>query len=104
MPRYFFNVFNGQGDEYVDDIGEHLPDRAAAWEIATRYAGESLRDLNGRLTPDRIWRLEVTERTRSDYFRSECLPTSRRMNIGQTTWPSTEMHRLQGEVEFFQSR
>lgn len=73
MPRYFFNIFNGQRDQYIDDIGEHLPDRAAAWEIATRYAGESLRDLDGRLTPDRIWRLEVTGEDKKRLFQISVL-------------------------------
>ena len=68
MPKYFFNIFNGQHAEHIDDIGEHLPDGTAAWEIATRYAGESLRDLDGRLTPDRIWRLEVTGENKKRLF------------------------------------
>ncbi|MGY8709277.1 hypothetical protein RAD16_26340 [Bradyrhizobium sp. 18BD] len=42
-----------------DDLGQELPDREAAWEVATRYAADSLRDLDGELQPDDDWRLEV---------------------------------------------
>nr|WP_244645739.1 hypothetical protein [Bradyrhizobium campsiandrae] len=42
-----------------DDLGQELPDQHAAWEIATRYAGDSLRDLDGDLQPEDDWRLEV---------------------------------------------
>jgi hypothetical protein len=58
MARYFFNVQNGN-DTYIDEIGDDLPDDHAAWSEATRSAGESLRDLDGRLQPGKEWRMEV---------------------------------------------
>ena len=59
MPRFYFNVRNGDRLTDRDDLGQELPDQRAAWEFATRYAGESLRDLDGDLQPDDDWRLEV---------------------------------------------
>ena len=59
MPRYYFNVRGRDQLEDQDDLGKELPDQAAAWEMATRYAGESLRDLDGDLRPGDDWRLEV---------------------------------------------
>jgi hypothetical protein len=68
MKRYFFNVFNGERSEHIDDVGEMLPHRAAAWEMATRYAAESLRDLDGRLRPGEDWRLEVLRENETRVF------------------------------------
>lgn len=59
MPKYFFNILNGDKVEHADELGQELSSRAAAWEIATRYAGESLSDLDGKLRTDADWRLEV---------------------------------------------
>ena len=58
MPRYFFHVHHGD-QSYVDEIGEELPDDHAAWMEATSSAGESIRDLDGRLKPGTGWRMEV---------------------------------------------
>lgn len=62
MPRYFFNVYNGT-EVYLDEEGEDLPDRFAAWHEATTSAGQSLRDLNGKLNPGTEWRMEVLDET-----------------------------------------
>ena len=59
MTRYFFNLCDGSRFSDRDDVGQELPDRETAWEVATRYAGDSLRDLDGDLKPDSDWRLEV---------------------------------------------
>lgn len=59
MPRYFFHVHHGE-ESYVDAVGEDLPDDHAAWMEATSSAGESIRDLDGRLKPGTDWRMEVT--------------------------------------------
>jgi hypothetical protein len=58
MPRYFFNVHHGK-ESFVDEVGEDLTDDYAAWQEATSSAGESIRDLDGRLQPGMDWRLEV---------------------------------------------
>jgi hypothetical protein len=68
MPRYFFNIFSGGGIDHRDEVGEELPDRAAAWETATRYAADSLRDLDGKLRIDTDWRLEVVRDDASVVF------------------------------------
>jgi hypothetical protein len=41
--------------------GEELPDAQAAWREATVTAGQIIQDLNGRLRPDRDWRMGVTD-------------------------------------------
>ena len=37
MPRYYFNVLNSNPS--LDDLGEYLPDKEAAWRQATITAG-----------------------------------------------------------------
>ena len=69
MPRFYFDVFNGDHVDDRDDVGHELPDREAAWELATRYAGESLLDLDGDLRPDTAWRLEVRAENGTCIFR-----------------------------------
>jgi hypothetical protein len=59
MPRYFFNVHHERSS--IDTEGEELPDKHAAWRQATIVAGETIRDIEGRLQPGREWRLEVTD-------------------------------------------
>jgi hypothetical protein len=60
MPKYFFNVYNGT-HHHIDDVGEELPDRIAAWHEATTSAGQSLKDLDGKLLPGSEWRMEVLD-------------------------------------------
>jgi len=59
MPRYFFHVYHDSND--VDDVGEELPDKHAAWQEATVTAGQILQGLDGRLKPGHDWRMEVTD-------------------------------------------
>jgi hypothetical protein len=59
MPKYYFNVYHGTPS--MDQEGEDLPDKHAAWKEATTMAGDILRDLDGRFTPGQDWRLEVTD-------------------------------------------
>jgi hypothetical protein len=40
---------------------EELPDKHAAWEEATVTAGQILQGLDGKLQPDREWRMEVMD-------------------------------------------
>ncbi len=44
MPRFFFHVFGDAEPAYIDEIGEDLPDRAAAWREATMSVAQSIRD------------------------------------------------------------
>jgi len=59
MPRYSFHIFHDRAE--MDDVGEELPDRHAAWHEATVTAGQILQGLDGRLAPEREWRMEVTD-------------------------------------------
>jgi hypothetical protein len=59
MPRYFFHVYHDQ--TLIDDEGEELPEKHAAWKEATVVAGQTLQGLDGNLQPDRGWRMEVTD-------------------------------------------
>ena len=59
MPRYHFNVYHDRA--HLDDEGEELPDKLAAGETATRMAGESIKEIDGKLVPGREWRMEVTD-------------------------------------------
>jgi hypothetical protein len=59
VPRYFFNVY--RDSQQLDQEGEELPDKIAAWREATTMAGQILQDMDGRLRPGQTWRLEVTD-------------------------------------------
>jgi hypothetical protein len=59
MPRYFFHVYHD--DAEIDQEGEELPDKHAAWKEATVMAGQTLQSLDGKLQPGRGWRMEVTD-------------------------------------------
>jgi hypothetical protein len=59
MPRFYFDVCSGGRIDDRDDVGQDLRDQHAAWEMATRYAGDSLRDLDGDLQPDTDWQVRV---------------------------------------------
>ena len=68
MTRYYFHTFDDDTLSHLDDVGEDLPTREAAWEMATRYAAECLRDLDGKLRINHEWRLEVVRSDRSRVF------------------------------------
>jgi hypothetical protein len=70
MPRYFFNVRYGE-ESYKDDVGEELADNVAAWHEATASAGQSIRDLDGRLRPGSAWCLEVVNEGGSTIYSIE---------------------------------
>jgi hypothetical protein len=53
MPRYYFQLISAQ--PYSDTEGMELPDDAAAWTEAKRFA----RDIESNLEPGQTWRLEV---------------------------------------------
>jgi hypothetical protein len=59
MPRYHFNIFHDR--THLDEEGEELPDKHAAWIEATRTAGEIIKDIDGELRPGHDWRMEVTD-------------------------------------------
>jgi Domain of unknown function (DUF6894) len=59
MPRYFFHIYHYRAE--LDYEGEELPDKQAAWHEATVLAGQTSQSLDGKLQPDREWRMEVTD-------------------------------------------
>jgi hypothetical protein len=63
MPRYFFNIYHERND--LDDEGEELTDRNTAWLEAIRTTGQLLQDIDGKLTPGKEWRMEVTDESRN---------------------------------------
>lgn len=66
MPRYYFNIYHTEPER--DGEGRELPDKHAAWAQATQTAGEILKDLDGDLTPQQEWRLEVEDEFRQKLF------------------------------------
>lgn len=59
MPRYFFHITHDR--HQIDQEGEELPDKHAAWKEATETAGQMLQSLDGKLSPERDWHMEVTD-------------------------------------------
>jgi hypothetical protein len=59
MPRYFFHIIHERTE--IDDVGEELRDKHAAWKEATVTAGQMLQGIDGKLKPGRGWRMEVTD-------------------------------------------
>ena len=60
MPRYFFHVYHDRAA--LDDEGEELADKYAAWREATVTAGQILQTLDGKLT-DGVWKLRTSFRS-----------------------------------------
>jgi cytosine/adenosine deaminase-related metal-dependent hydrolase len=67
--KYYFNTHNGDDGTHVDDVGEDLPDSHAAWDMATKFAAEALRDLDGKLRKGRPFKLEVVDQANKVIFR-----------------------------------
>lgn len=71
MPRYYFDIQNGE--PYRDDVGEDLPDDDAAWRSAKRLA----REIEDVLPPGGRWHLQVRGWLEDPVFsieiRSQCL-------------------------------
>ncbi len=67
MPRYHFNVLDGTA--YIDRTGIELAGIDDAKREARRYAGKMLVDSAGVSSPDREWRVEVTDHQGLALFR-----------------------------------
>lgn len=59
MPRYHFNIYDGE--TYVDKAGIELPDLVRARCEAIRYSGQLLEDAGRRGSFGEEWRMEVTD-------------------------------------------
>ena len=66
MPRYFFHIYHECAE--LDYEGEELPDKHAAWHEATIMAGRTLQSIDGKLKPDREWRMEVMDEFQSPLY------------------------------------
>ncbi|WFU21066.1 hypothetical protein QA649_23385 [Bradyrhizobium sp. CB1717] len=69
MPKYYFNVRDLEPS--TDEFGEELPDNEAAWKQATGFAGEVLKDMDGRFRPGQEWAVEVTDEQKRMLYRIE---------------------------------
>ena len=67
MPRYFFNVIDGQF--LVDDEGTVCPDMADVRAQAIDTAGAILRDLGGKFPKGLEWQMHVTDEAKNTVFR-----------------------------------
>jgi hypothetical protein len=59
MPRYFFNVYDGQNIR--DEDGMEFGDMYVARARAIRMSGETLCDMGLKFWDDTEWRLEVSD-------------------------------------------
>ncbi|MBR1091018.1 hypothetical protein JQ621_26455 [Bradyrhizobium manausense] len=66
MPRYYFHIKHE--DTEIDQFGEELPDKHAAWNEATVTAGQILQSIDGKLAPGRDWRMEVMDELQNTLF------------------------------------
>jgi hypothetical protein len=66
MPTYYFDVAGLSAAP--DEVGEELPDDAAAWSEATQFAGALFKDVDGKLQPGKNWRLTVTDADRNEIY------------------------------------
>jgi len=67
MPRYFFNLRHLHAG--IDDQGEELRDDEAAWQEATKVAGEIFKDVDGKFRPGQEWSLEVMDESHEPVYR-----------------------------------
>ena len=68
MPRYFFNITQGELARTADE-GMDLPGDEAAWEEATTACGEMIKELDGKLKASPEWRMEVTRESGEVVYR-----------------------------------
>jgi hypothetical protein len=66
MPKYYFDVDGLPPD--MDSVGDELKNDDVAWEEATQYAGQLLKDVDGKLPPGQEWRLIVSDADRNQLF------------------------------------
>lgn len=59
MPRYFFNIHDGETS--LDEEGTDLSDPRAASVAAVAMSGELIRDHAARFWPGHLWKLDVTD-------------------------------------------
>ena len=63
MPLYFFDIRHDA--LHVVEVGTDLPNKDVAWEEATRTAGDSIKDIDGKLKPGHDWSMQVYDEFRN---------------------------------------
>jgi hypothetical protein len=61
MPLYYFVIKRDRKASVADPSGLELTDMDAAWEEATKTAGEMIRDLDGKFKPGSEWSIEIQD-------------------------------------------
>ncbi|WP_271581308.1 DUF6894 family protein [Bradyrhizobium sp. CCBAU 45389] len=69
MPMYYFHVRDLEPS--TDEYGEEFPNDDAAWKHATGFAGEVMKDIDGRFRPGQEWSVEVTDEQKQVLYRIE---------------------------------
>jgi hypothetical protein len=64
MPQYSFRTTHN-GDVVESDEPLNLPDVESAWHEATVHAGQMLKDLDGSLSSNTEWSVEIREQGES---------------------------------------
>jgi hypothetical protein len=57
-----------------------LPDDEAAWRVATRFAGDLVKDVDGALRPGSEWALQVTDGDRKPIFEIQIVTKTLRLD------------------------
>ena len=66
MPRYFFDIKDGQ--DFPDEHGSEWNDLAEARIEAVRYAAEVLREMPERFWHAELWAMSVSDHDRKPLF------------------------------------
>lgn len=73
MPRYFFSTTHGD-ERHDHEEALELTDDEAAWSEATTACGEILRDMDGKLKPNKAWRMDVDDENHEPIFSLRLIP------------------------------
>jgi hypothetical protein len=73
MPRYFFSITHGNQHRDHEE-GLELADDHAAWVEATSACGEMLKDIDGKLLPNKEWRMDVDDENHEPVFSLRLIP------------------------------
>jgi hypothetical protein len=77
MPRYFFSTSHGSKRNDHEQALELADDRAA-WSEATAACGEILKDIDGKLTPNVEWRMDVNDENHELVYSLRLIPEAYR--------------------------
>ncbi|MEO9130947.1 MAG: hypothetical protein ABI240_07030 [Sphingomonas sp.] len=85
MPRYFFDIVDGE--DLPDEHGSEHADLIAARHEAIRYSGEVLREMPDRFWNSEEWKMTVSDAKRLPLFELKFIATP-------LTAPSTPIRSL----------